>query len=109
MTEGNNIDYETLCVSFYSIIDNDAPIEAVVTETYTVDYEPCEEENDKVTTCDGSPEESCTNDELENCWTTLSVNSADTSSLFLPKEGIYKPKRIWERPTGHAVKGIDAT
>jgi hypothetical protein len=76
MTEGNDVNYETLCVSFYSIIDNDAPNEAVVTETYTVDYESCEEENDKVTTCDGSPEESCMNDELENCWTMLSVNSA---------------------------------
>jgi hypothetical protein len=77
MTKGNDVDYETLCLSFYSIIDNNVPNEAVVTETYTVDYEPCKEENDKVMTCNGSPEESCMNDELENCWTMLSVNSAD--------------------------------
>ena len=29
-------------------------------------------------------------------------------SLHLPKEGVYEPKRIWERPASHAVKGIDA-
>jgi hypothetical protein len=88
MTEENDIDYEMLCVSFYSIIDNNVPTETVVTETYTVNYEPCKEEDDKVMTCDGSLKENCMNDELEDCWTMLSVNSADASSLLLPEEGI---------------------
>jgi hypothetical protein len=43
MTEGNDSNYEVLCTSFYTIINNDTPSETVVTESYTVRCEPVRE------------------------------------------------------------------
>ena len=31
-----------------------------------------------------------------------------SDDLHLPEEGVYEPQRIWERPAGHAVQGVDA-
>jgi hypothetical protein len=44
----------------------------------------------------------------ENYWVSLQVNTTNVDSMLLPKEGVYEPQRIWERPAGHAVKGVDA-
>ena len=45
----------------------------------------------------------------ESIWATLPVQQADaTESTDFPAEEVYKPTPIWERPMGHAVRGIDA-
>jgi hypothetical protein len=45
MVEGNKSNYEALCATFYSIIDNDTPNEMVATETYTVRCETFDKAN----------------------------------------------------------------
>ena len=106
MVEGNESEYEVRCASFYEIIDNNTLNETVATETYIVRYENLGNTGlDIKNRNDDSPSLESNH---ENYWASLQVNTADMDSMLLPKEGVYEPPQIWERPAGHAVKGVDA-
>ena len=109
MTERNDSDYEALCATFYTIIDNDTPNDVVVAETFTVGYQPLTEEALGPKNVESNRDANLVAPECDYHGNNLLVNTALLNELHLPEEGVYEPKRIWERPAGHAVKGIDAT
>ena len=79
-------------------------------DTYTVRCETFDKASLKANIGykDSSKEPSSLEVNNENHWASLQVNTADIDSMRLPEEGIYKPQWIWERPAGHAVRGINA-
>ena len=108
MTEKNDSDHKALCTAFYSIVDNDTPSEAIIVKSYTISCKPVIDMALNAMTGKANLETERTTPELEPNWANLPVNSMNLDSLHLPEEGMYEPKQIWERPAGHAVKGIDA-
>jgi hypothetical protein len=94
MAEGNDPDYKALCAAFYSIVDNDAPIDQLVTETFMVNCETLKEGSYETNLHNDHPDEGLMPCEYkkEHCWTSLSVNIADVNNMQLPEEGIYEPK-----------------
>ena len=108
MTEKNDSDHKVLCAAFYSIVDNNTLSEAIIVKSYTVSCEPVIDMALNAMTGKANLEMEQTSPELEPNWANLPVNSMNLDSLHLPEEGMHKPKRIWERPAGHAVKGINA-
>jgi hypothetical protein len=61
---------------------------------------------------DDAPEESndfsTPDSDGSHSWQELAATTADIENLILPEEDIYEPNRIWERPAGHAVQGVEA-
>ena len=108
MTEKNDSDHEALCTAFYSIVDNDTPSEAVIVKSYTVSCEPVIDMVLDAMPGKANLEMEQTTPKLEPNWANLPINSVNLDSLHLPEEGVYEPKRIWERPAGHVVKGVNA-
>ena len=84
MIDSNDEEYETQCATFLAALDSDQPTETLATEVFLAI------------------------EERSHHWEELAVNVVDTELLHLPEEDIYEPTRIWERPAGHAVRGVDA-
>jgi hypothetical protein len=96
MIDAQDDEYEAQCAAFLIMLDADAPAEAFVAEVLVDSSE--------------SPSEKTEEPELDlsQSWAELAVNSVEVDDMQLPEEGIYEPPRIWERPPGHAVQGVDA-
>ncbi len=84
MIDANDNEYEMQSATFLAALDSDLPSETLVAEVYLA------------------------SEERSHSWEELVINVATTEILHLPEEDIYEPKRIWERPAGHAVQGVDA-
>ena len=84
MIDSNDDEYDAQCATFLVALDFDSPMETPVAEVFLA--------------IEGR----------SHSWEELVVNIVDTETLHLPEEDIYEPTRIWERPAGHAVQGIDA-
>ena len=84
MIDSNDEEYEAQCATFLAALDSDQPTETLATEVFLAI------------------------EEHSHHWEELAVNVVDTELLHLPEEDIYEPTRIWERPAGHAVRGVDA-
>jgi len=81
MIDSNDDEYEAQFATFLAALDSDPPSEAPMAEVFLAI------------------------EERSHSWEELAVNVVDTE---LPEEDIYEPTRIWERPAGHAVRGVDA-
>src|SRR6266852_6021954 len=54
-------------------------------------------------------EQTLPGDSEETTWITLPVNAVESEDRAeCPAEDVYEPARAWERPAGHAVRGVDA-
>ena len=84
MIDSNDDEYEAQCATFLAALDSDPPTETPMTEVFLA-IEECSQS-----------------------WKELDVNNVNAELLHLPEEDIYEPTRIWERPAGHAVRGVDA-
>ena len=92
MTEQNDSDFEAHCATFYSIIDNNTPNNALIAKTLTVGYQPLTNETANPSTYEPSTGANLAALKHEHHWNNLLVNMASISELHLPKEGMYKPK-----------------
>ena len=84
MIDSNDDEYDAQCATFLAALDSDLPTETPAAEVFLAI------------------------EERSQSWEELAVNVIDTETLHLPEEDIYEPTRIWERPAGHAVRGVDA-
>jgi len=84
MIDSKDDEYEAQCATFLAELDVELPTETSVAEVFLA------------------------SEERSHSWNELEVNIVDIESLHLPEEDIYEPTRIWERPAGHAVRGVDA-
>jgi len=84
MIDSKDDEYEAQCATFLAELDIEIPTETSVAEVFLA------------------------SEERSHSWNELEVNVVDTESLQLPEEDIYEPTRIWERPAGHAVQGVEA-
>ena len=84
MIDSNDDEYDAQCATFLVALDSDLPTETPAAEVFLAI------------------------EERSQSWEELAVNVIDTETLHLPEEDIYEPTRIWERPAGHAVRGVDA-
>jgi hypothetical protein len=105
MVDALDDEYEAQCAAFLTIIDSDVTTETPTTEVFTADYEKpssnaAEREPDETRLLEPT--------NLSHSWAEIAVNLIESDDLHLPEEGVYEPQRIWERPAGHAVQGVDA-
>ena len=84
MIDSNDEEYEVQSTTFLAALDSELPVETPVVEVFLV------------------------SEERSHSWEELVINIASAEVLHLPEEDIYEPGCIWERPAGHAVRGIDA-
>jgi hypothetical protein len=104
MIDSRDDEYEAQCATFFASLDSDIPTEVLVVDAKLV--------NDVAR--DDAPEESndfsTPDSDGSHSWQELAATTADIENLILPEEDIYmyEPNRIWERPAGHAVQGVEA-
>src|SRR6266852_4603042 len=84
MIDSKDDEYEAQCATFLAELDVELPTETSVAEVFLA------------------------SEECSHSWNELEVNVVDIESLHLLEEDIYEPTQIWERPAGHAVRGVDA-
>ena len=84
MIDSNDDEYDAQCATFLVALDSDLPTETPAAEVFLAI------------------------EEHSQSWEELAVNIIDTEVLHLPEEDIYEPTQIWERPAGHAVRGVNA-
>ena len=84
MIDSNDEEYEVQSTTFLAALDSELPVETPVVEVFLA------------------------SEERSHSWEELVINIASAEVLHLPEEDIYEPGCIWERPAGHAVRGIDA-
>ncbi|HEX9613546.1 MAG TPA: reverse transcriptase domain-containing protein [Candidatus Bathyarchaeia archaeon] len=93
MLQGDDDSCSIHCDTYYATVDTLTPVEVLSVQT-TTDLE------------DG---ENTLRSTAEGYWTSLEANVAEleptADTLF---EDVYQPEPIWQRPVGHAAKGIDA-
>ena len=83
MIDASDDEYEAQCATFLAALDSDTSVELPTSEVFLA------------------------LEERSHSWEDLAVNTVDTELMHLPEEDIYEPTRIWERPAGHAVRGVD--
>ena len=89
-------------------MDNDTLNDVIAAESFSVECQLSIGETVNPTCDESRAENNLTTSRREHHWNNLLINTASISELHLPERGVYELKRIWERPAGHAIKGIDA-
>jgi len=102
MIDSRDDEYEAQFATFLASLDSDIPTDVLVVDAKLVNevaYNDDPEESNEFLTPDSDDSHS---------WQELAANTVDLESLQLPEEDIYEPTRIWERPAGHSVQGVEA-
>lgn len=93
MLQGDNENCSVYCDTYYATVDTLTLVEALTVQT--------------VVMADHS--QTAPYKAAEGAWTSLEANIAELESANESRfEDIYQPKPVWQRPAGHAARGIDA-
>ena len=104
MLENDDDDFDKHCAAFHALLDTDQ-----TTETYVVEYKIKETNGETEAPVLLAADQTLSKELDDATWTSLLVNIVGLEDRSKhPAEDIYEPAHAWERPAGHAVRGVDA-
>ena len=109
MLQGEEETCSKHCDTYYAMVDTLTSVDTLVAQIAVEPEEYAWDDMPPPLISLTRKDEETTSSTEESAWTTLEAKVSELeSSLNQSFEDIYHPKPIWQRPPGHAVRGIDA-